>query len=283
MPDSTISIGGYAVPRLVYGTAWKEGDTSRLVELAIRQGFRGIDTANQRKHYNEAVVGEALKRQIAAGVVTRADLFLQSKFTFRAGQDDRLPYDPVAPIDRQVHQSFASSLAHLGTDYLDSFILHGPSTRSGLAAADWAAWSAMERIHANGDTRFLGVSNVNLAQLKSLCVQARIRPHFIQNRCYASQGWDRDVREFCVANGLVYQGFSLLTANRWVLNHPTMIRIAKVHGRTPAQIVFAFALALGMIPLTGTSSEKHMREDLDALNLALDATEVAQIEQLQAT
>lgn len=280
MPDRTILLDGDKVPRLLYGTAWKEDRTAPLVELAIRQGFRGIDTANQRKHYHEAAVGEAIGRQIAADTVRRADLFLQSKFTFRGGQDQRLPYDPAAPIEEQVQQSFDSSLAHLGADFLDSYILHGPSTRTGLAAADWAAWRAMEEIHTSGRTRFLGVSNVSLAQLKLLLAEARIRPTFVQNRCYASQGWDRQVREFCVANGLVYQGFSLLTANRAVLAHPELVRIANRYGRTSAQIVFAFSRAVGMIALTGTSREQHMQEDLAAISLELDATEIARIEAL---
>src|SRR5690242_708075 len=103
-------------PKILYGTAWKEDDTQRLTILALQQGFRGIDTANQRRHYHEAAVGAALAIVVADGLLSRADLFLQSKFTFRRGQDHRLPYDPDAPISVQVKQSFASSLEHLGVD-----------------------------------------------------------------------------------------------------------------------------------------------------------------------
>ena len=110
MSERTMSIDGIAAPRFLYGTAWKEDETERLVELALRQGFRGIDTANQRRHYHEAAVGRGVAAAIAAGVLTRAELFLQTKFTFRDGQDHRLPYDPAAPIAVQVEQSFASSL-----------------------------------------------------------------------------------------------------------------------------------------------------------------------------
>ncbi len=150
-----------------------------------------------------------------------------------------------------MEQSFASSLEHLGTDTIDSYVLHGPSQRAGLAAADWAAWSAMEALHDAGHVRFLGVSNVTLEQLQTLCEKARIRPRFVQNRCYAIRGWDRRVREFCTANDIVYQGFSLLTANREVLASPAMAQIAQRHGRTVSQIVFRFALDVGMIALTG--------------------------------
>src|ERR1700731_3297981 len=168
MSDRTLSIEGVQVPRFLYGTAWKEDETRRLTELALRKGFRGIDTANRRRHYLEAAVGQAVAAAVESGLVARDDLFLQTKFTFRRGQDDHLPYDPAAPIRRQVEQSLASSLEHLGTEAVDSFLLHGPSQRAGLAPDDWEAWGAMEEIHASGRARLLGVSNFSLEQLERL-------------------------------------------------------------------------------------------------------------------
>src|SRR5438132_7252776 len=176
MCERTVLIDGVQVPRFLYGTTWKEEETRRLTELALEQGFRGIDTANQRRHYHEAAVGQAISASIASGLVAREDLFLQTKFTFRDGQDHRLPYDPAAPIATQVEQSFASSLEHLHVEKIDSYVLHGPSQRDGLGRADWEAWRAMETIHDSGKARLLGVSNVDLAQLQLLCEQARIRP-----------------------------------------------------------------------------------------------------------
>jgi diketogulonate reductase-like aldo/keto reductase len=282
MTDHTLLIDGVQVPRLLYGTAWKEEQTRRLTELALRQGFRGIDTANQRRHYHEAAVGEAISASIQSGLLVRDDLFLQTKFTFRRGHDHRLPYDPAAPIPVQVEQSFAGSLEHLGTDTLDCYMLHGPSQRAGLGAADWAAWRAMEAIHDSSRTRMLGVSNVTREQLERLCEKARVRPRFVQNRCYAVRGWDRDVREFCAANGLVYQAFSLLTANRDILARSELARIAKRLERTVSQIVFRFALDAGMIALTGTTDAEHMRADLDVLNFRLEREDTELIEQLAA-
>jgi diketogulonate reductase-like aldo/keto reductase len=278
--NSALVIDGVRVPRLLYGTAWKEDDTERLTALAIAQGFRGIDTANQRRHYHEEGVGRAIAVAIGESRVARGDLFLQTKFTFRGGQDHRLPYEASAPVAVQVEQSFSGSLAHLGVDAIDSYVLHGPTMSEGLAAADWEAWRAMEAIHESGRARLLGVSNVSLDQLQELCESVRIRPRFVQNRCYAVRGWDRDVRRFCAANGIVYQGFSLLTANRAVLAHPELHRIAQRHAVTPAQLVFRFALDVGMIPLTGTTKAEHMRADLGVLNFQLRAEEVARIEML---
>jgi diketogulonate reductase-like aldo/keto reductase len=281
-PNRIVMTEGVKVPRFLYGTAWKEEQTESLTELALGEGFRGIDTANQRRHYYEAAVGQAVAAAINSGLVARSDLFLQTKFTFRDGQDHRLPYDPNAPIPMQVEQSFASSLQHLQTDVIDSYVLHGPTQHVGLGREDWDAWRAMETIHDSGRARLLGVSNVSLEQLDALCQQARIRPRFVQNRCYAVRGWDRRVRQYCKENGIVYQGFSLLTANRQVLGSPEMQRIAKGHGRAATQIVFRFALDVGMIALTGTTDAGHMRADLEVFDFQLDAKEIEQIDRIAA-
>jgi diketogulonate reductase-like aldo/keto reductase len=278
MSDGTLMTDGVRVPRFLYGTAWKEDRTRPLVEQALAAGFRGIDTANQRKHYHEAAVGEAVAAAISAGLVTRDDLFLQTKFTFRDGQDHRLPYDPAAPIATQVEQSFTSSQQHLGADVIDSYLLHGPTRRDGLYEPDWEAWRAMEALHDAGRVRLLGVSNVTLGQLRLLCEGARVRPRFVQNRCYAVRGWDRSLRTYCAANGMTYQGFSLLTANRDVLAHPEVAKIARRHGRSVPEVVFRFALDAGMVVLTGTTNADHMRADLDALNFRLDPRETELIE-----
>jgi len=274
------SIDGVRIPRFLYGTAWKEDRTQPLTELALAQGFRGIDTANQRRHYHEAAVGQGIAAAVARGLVRRDELFLQTKFTFREGQDHRLPYDPAAPIPQQVEQSFASSLEHLHTDTIDSYVLHGPSRRVGLGPDDLAAWQAMESLHAAGRARLLGVSNVTLEQLERLCEVAHVRPRFVQNRCFAVQGWDREVRAFCATSDIVYQGFSLLTANREVLAHPEMAQIVARHKRTISQIVFRFAIDVGMLPLTGTTDADHMRSDLDIFDFQLSPAEVERIESI---
>jgi diketogulonate reductase-like aldo/keto reductase len=268
-----------AVPSFIYGTAWKEDRTEALTRLALGAGFRGIDTANQRKHYFEAGVGAALKGVLLTGDISRAELFIQTKFTFLAGQDHRLPYERAAAVGKQVAQSFESSLEHLGTDYLDSYVLHGPSSRRGLQAADWQVWRAMEALVHTGKVRWLGISNASLEQLQALCADAEIQPRFVQNRCYAKTGWDREVRALCRAQGLRYQGFSLLTANRAELAGPTAQRIVQRTGRPLAQVAFRFCQLLGILPLTGTSQLEHMRLDLAAGELELLPEEVAALEQ----
>jgi len=263
-------------PTFLYGTAWKEDETERLVRLAIEAGFRGIDTANQRRHYFEAGVGAAIRNS----GVSRDELFLQTKFTYIDSQDHRLPYDPNADVSTQVRQSFASSLEHLQVDTIDSYVLHGPSRRRGLGQEDLDVWRAMEELHDSQRVRFLGVSNVALDQLELLCDHARVQPQFVQNRCYARTAWDRDVRRFCRARGILYQGFSLLTANLAELRTAAFREIVLRAGRTPAQIVFRFAQQVGMLPLTGTTNPEHMREDLAAQDFDLSPADLQRMENL---
>jgi diketogulonate reductase-like aldo/keto reductase len=269
-----------AVPDFLYGTAWKEERTAALAELALRAGFRAIDTANQRRHYFEAAIGEALAAAYRAGLVARADVFLQTKFTYPGGQDHRLPYDPQAGVSLQVAQSLASSLEHLGSDYVDSFLLHGPSSARDWMDSDVEAWQAMGKERDAGRSRFLGVSNVSRQQLEQMADAHGEPPTFVQNRCFARLGWDREVRQFCADRKIIYQGFSLLTANVEVLRHPRVAGLAVSKKASPAQIVFAFARTLGMLPLTGTCDGAHMKQDLASRELTLSAEEVRLIESL---
>lgn len=265
-------------PLMMYGTAWKEADTERLVATAIRAGFRAIDTANQRLHYFEEGVGRALAECYRAGVVRREDLFLQTKFTHARAQDQRLPYDPSAAFGEQVRQSHASSLEHLGTDHLDAYVLHGAHSADGFDDADWEVWEAMEGLVAAGSVTHLGVSNVSILDLAELYGHARIKPSFVQNRCYARDRWDRSMRDYCRSNGIVYQGFSLLTANLPLLDRPGFREIVARVNRTPSQVLFRFAVQVGMFPLTGTKTEAHMREDLAIGDFELSPADLAAIE-----
>jgi len=278
--DFSIVVAGTRVPSFLYGTAWKEDDTQRCVEDALAAGFRGIDTANQRRHYFEAGVGAAIAKSLSRGQITREDLFLQTKFTSIDGQDNRLPYDPRAPVDVQVKQSFASSLEHLQTGFIDSYVLHGPSRSRGLTSDDWSIWRAMEGLHREGKVKLLGISNVSLEQLQLLCESAKIRPAFVQNRCFARRGWDQDIRAYCRENQVIYQGFSLLTANQQIFESPRFFEIVDRVGCTPAQAVFRFALQIGMLPLTGTTDPSHMREDLDSVKFELSSEDIQTIEGL---
>ena len=252
-------------PRILYGTAWKKDDTESLVRTAILEGYRGIDTACQPKHYNEPGVGAAvcsfLDKSASDGKIARADLYLQTKFTPLSGQDPaRTPYDPQAPLAEQVRQSFAVSLRNLGTDYLDCLVLHSPlpSARQTLEV-----WRTMESLTEAGGVRQLGISNCyRLEQLVALYDSARCKPAVVQNRFYAQTGYDREIRAFCRKHGIIYQCFWTLTANPQVLSHRTVRELASKHRRTPEQVLLRYLTQNDIVPLTGTRSEAHMRQDL---------------------
>ena len=267
------SIAGVRVPKVLYGTAWKKSDTERLVRAALRVGFRGIDTACQPKHYHEPGVGAGVAASLHGGSVgggnlAREDLYLQTKFTPLPGQDPAcVPYDCKAPPQDQVRQSFAASLRNLQTDYLDGLVLHAPlpSPRQTLEF-----WQAMESLVDAGAIRQLGISNCyRLEELKGLYDTARIKPAVVQNRFHADSGYDREIRAFCHQQRIIYQSFHTLTANQHVLAHRVVTGLATKHGRTPEQILFRYLTQIEVVPLTGTRSETHMREDLDIFEFEL--------------
>lgn len=268
------------IPRFFYGTAWKETQTADLTFQALQCGFTAIDTANQRKHYFEEGVGNGIHKFLQLNSRKRDTLFIQTKFTFARGQDHRKPYDESDSFTKQVADSFASSLIHLQTEYLDSYVLHGPSHNNGLTDADFEVWNAMEKLVTDQKVKFLGISNVTAPQLSELCAHVKIKPNFVQNRCFARFGWDRQTREICERESLVYQGFSLLTANQRELASPLILALARKYNKTIPQVVFRFSQQLGMICLTGTTQTEHMRQDLNIYDFELNPDEISQIENI---
>lgn len=283
----------------LYGTAWKEDQTADCVFRALKAGYKGIDTANQRKHYFEAGVGEGLKSAYNELGLCREDLFLQTKFTYERGQDHRLPYDINATPETQVQQSFESSLEHLDTDYIDSLVLHGPDESHGITQRDLETWAAFENLRQENRVKELGISNVSLEQLQLLLDNSKVPPKYVQNRCFAETYWDREIREFCSEHDIVYQGFSLLTANSQFLCgffqetqqkvvptvefkneglHPDVKKIvARVNQPIPL-VIFKFALQAGMLPLTGTTSNENMELNLLVNCFELNPNELQTLE-----
>jgi diketogulonate reductase-like aldo/keto reductase len=259
------------MPGILYGTAWKKERTAQLVGEALRTGFRGIDTACQPKHYNEAGVGAGVAAWLAEGGA-RANLYLQTKFTPLSGQDpQRIPYDQKASLADQVAQSFQASLRNLQTSYIDALVLHSPlaTTRQTLEV-----WKAMEAIVDTGALTTLGISNCyDLAKLEALCRSARILPCVVQNRFYSETNYDMEIRAFCRERGITYQSFWTLSANPHLLASSVLIALARRHGRTPVQILFRYLSHEAVVPLTGTTSPSHMQEDLAIFEFSLSQQE----------
>ncbi len=276
--DYIITSAGIKMPKIIYGTAWKKEYTTALVETALKSGFRGIDTACQPKHYNEELVGEALLTMQQEGI-TREDVFIQTKFTPLAGQDpDNVPYDKNASLQEQVRQSFNRSKQNLYTNYIDSLVLHSP-----YDSLDdmMKVWKTMESFVDKGEVGQLGISNCySLEVLQSLYAKATIKPALVQNRFHAKTNYDKDIRQWCYSQHMVYQSFWSLTANPDILSSAILGSLCQKYQKSPAQIWFAFLREQQIVPLIGTCDSKHMSEDVESLHISLEHHEVKQIQTL---
>lgn len=263
------------IPPLMYGTAWKAAQTADLVESALRAGFRGIDTACQPKHYNEAGVGDGIKRIVSEGM-KREDLYIQTKFTPLGGHDPlRIPYDPQASLEDQVSQSFGVSCRNLGVSYLDALVLHSPLFPY---AHLLKVWRAMEKIALSGGTLRLGISNCYDEELfLRLYEDAEVKPSILQNRFYDQSAYDKELREICKDRGIVYQSFWSLTANPHLLRSTPVTDAASRYGVTSAQVFYRFLNRMGIVPLIGTTSVEHMHEDLAIFDFDLEDREIEAI------
>lgn len=263
-------------PKILYGTAWKKEKTAELVEQAVLAGFRGIDTACQPKHYEEPGVGKALRSLESQGV-SRKEIFIQTKFTPLNGQDPkRIPYDPKATLKVQVNQSFQTSQKNIGSDFIDSLVLHSPLAKMEQTIE---VWRAMESLCKEKVVGQIGISNCyHLDTLKFLYKNAEIKPSVLQNRFYQETNYDKHLRKFCIENKITYQSFWTLSANDHILNDTRFKSIARECKKTEAQILFRYLTLIGIVPLTGTRSKTHMDEDLEIFNFNLSDKQMQTID-----
>jgi diketogulonate reductase-like aldo/keto reductase len=205
--------------------------------------------------------------------IEREALYLQTKFTPVSSQDpEQMPYDKSAPLKIQVAQSFAQSQKNLQTDYVDGLILHSPLASH---AQTMEAWTAMEAIHQAGGARQLGISNCyDLSVMQALYADARVKPALVQNRFYKETGYEVDMRRWCASHGVIFQSFWSLTANEHILTSATLRDLAEQYYKNPAQIFFRYLTQTGVVPLTGTSSVQHMRDDLDIFEFTLTTNDL---------
>ncbi|MCO4794818.1 MAG: aldo/keto reductase [Bacteriovoracaceae bacterium] len=255
--------------KLIYGTAWKKERTAELVELALRTGFRGVDTACQPKHYNEPGVGEG----IANSGINRSDLFIQTKYTSVRGQDpDNIPYDPSSPLETQIKKSLETSLKNLKTDYLDSLVMHSPMD---TFEETLEGWKVMEQFVTDGKVKQLGISNCySYDFFVDLFEKVDQKPAVLQNRFYADSGYDINLRKFCLDNNVTYQSFWTLSANPHLLEHKILTDLATKNSVTPAVVLYRSLSEIGVVPLCGTTSSKHMSEDLNLMEFDLNKDDI---------
>lgn len=262
------------IPALVYGTAWKKEATSDLVYQALGNGFAGVDTACQPKHYREDLVGAGMRRALAEDKHKRSDMYIQTKYTSLSGQDpDNIPYDPMSSITEQVKASVAVSLRHLRTSesessaaddesYLDALVLHSP-----LKTIDetMEAWHILEQYVPN-KIRSLGVSNCTIHTLMDIYERANIKPAVVQNRFYLNTRFDIGLRKFCREKSIIYQSFWTLTANPRLVYSAEVGSLANQLGISKQAALYAMVLGLGnTVILDGTKKVQTMKDDHAAL------------------
>ena len=272
------SLSEVNIPLQIYGTAWKKERTADLVEQALEKGFRGIDTACQPRHYNEPLVGEGIQRAYEKGL-KRSDLFIQTKFTPFGGQDpDDCPYDPNLSIEDQIEKSLRVSLKNLHTDYLDSLVLHSP-------LKNWEenqkGWRVLESFIEEGLVKQIGISNCyEPSFFKRLFEEAKIKPSVLQNRFYEETGHDKELRDFCNEQGVYYQSFWTVNANKNIWQDSFVNELSEKLGKTPIQIYFRALIHEKIHPLYGTTNTQHMEEVMDLFSFSLDKEDCDKIRKL---
>lgn len=257
-----------SLPKIIYGTAWKKEATTALVVSAVLHGFRAIDTACQLKHYEEGLVGKALQLLRDEHGIKREDLFIQTKYTSIGGQDKSkpLPYNPADSITRQIQSSFQESLKNLGTTYLDSYILHSPLPTLDLTLE---AWRTLMQLQDSGKVKLIGVSNMyDVEVLKALGNERKVQ--VVQNRWHEGNQWDREVVRYCKANGIFYQSFWTLTGAGSLLSNKSVLALAKATGSSTAQVIYKMAQLYSVVPISGTTNEQHMKDDVEIENKSFD-------------
>ena len=249
---------GVRIPQLGLGVWQVEpAETQRVVEDAFELGYRHIDTAQM--YGNEAGVGAAL----AASGLARDDVFVTSKLNNNRHERD----DALASFDR--------TLAALGSEYVDLFLIHWPLP----AVGDFVdTWRAMEEIYESGRARAIGVSNFHQHHLDRIAAEASVTPAVNQIECYPYLTQDA-LRAYDTEHGIVTEVWSPLGSGT-VLGDETLARIAAAHGVSPAQATIRWHLQRGDVVFPKSTHKDRLAQNLDVFGFTLTADEVDEISAL---
>ncbi|CDY74837.1 2,5-diketo-D-gluconic acid reductase [Caballeronia glathei] len=267
--------GGGRMPAVGFGTLISDAATTiSATRDALEAGYRHFDCAE--RYRNEREVGEALRAGLAAGGITRTDIFVTTKLWNSNHRPER------------VERAFDASLERLGIDYLDLYLIHtpfafqpgdeqDPRDENGSVIYDKGVtlldtWRAMEDLVDRGRCRAIGLSDISLNQLRPLYESARIKPAVVQVEAHPYLP-ETELLEFCEENGVVFLAFAPLGhgIRPGPLEDPVISRIAARIGKTPAQVLLAWALQRGGALLTTPKTAARARENFDISALPADA------------
>jgi 2,5-diketo-D-gluconate reductase A len=252
---------GVEIPQLGYGV-WQvsDDDAERAVSVALEVGYRSVDTA--KLYFNETGVGRAIK----ASGIPRDELFITTKLW-----NDEHDYDAAL-------RAFDASLARLGLDVVDLYLIHWPVPKQDKYLD---AWRALEKIYAEGRARAIGVSNFTEANLRRLLEtsgvvpalnQVELSPHLAQ----------APLRAFHAEHGIATEAWSPLGSGKGLLDEPLLARIGAKHGRTPAQVVIRWHLQIGNVVIPKSVTPSRIRENFQVFDFTLDDDDLAGIVTLDA-
>ncbi len=251
---------GVEIPQLGFGVFQvPPEDTRTVVENALEAGYRHIDTAGA--YGNEKGVGEA----IAASGIPREDLFVTTKlWNSQQGYDSALA-------------GFESSLGRLGLEKVDLYLIHWPMPTEDLFVDTWRAF---ERIHEEGGSRTIGVSNFRVDDLERLEEEASTRPTVNQIELHP---WlqQAELRQWHAEHGVATEAWSPLAKSRH-LDDETIVSIASAHGKSPAQAILRWHIQLDNIVFPKSVTPERIRENIDIFDFELSAEEMARIEGLES-
>ncbi|MET9931289.1 MULTISPECIES: aldo/keto reductase [unclassified Streptomyces] len=243
---------GTEIPQIGFGVFQVPDDgTTTAVAHALDAGYRSVDTATV--YGNEAGVGRAL----AASGIARDELYVTTKL-WNADQG----YDATL-------RAFDDSLARLGLDHVDLYLIHWPAPARDLYVD---TWRAIGTLVADGRVRTAGVSNFNPAHLERLLDSGGPVPAVNQIELHPGLQ-QRELRALHAAHGIATEAWSPL-AQGAVLADPVVTGIADRHGKSPAQVVLRWHLQLGNIVIPKSVTPARIRENLDVLDFALSPEEM---------
>lgn len=268
LTDHFTLANGVEIPAIGFGT-WQIPDGAAAydsVSAALAAGYRHIDTA--RAYGNEASVGRA----IADSGIPRNEVFVTTKL----------------PAEVKDHPgtvaSFEESLAALGTDFVDLYLIHAPwpwtEVGADHSAGNAEAWRAMEELHRAGRARAIGVSNFEVADLEKLIAGATVKPHVNQIKFYIGNT-QSDITDYCQASGILIEGFSPLATGS-ILGHPGVQSIADNYGKTVAQLSIRYVVQKGVLPLPKTTTPSRMVENAD-IDFTITPEDMATLDGLSNT
>ncbi|WP_199546119.1 aldo/keto reductase [Streptomyces sp. N35] len=252
VPTITLN-NGVAMPQLGFGV-WQvpDAEATQAVATALEAGYRSIDTA--AVYGNEEGTGKAL----AASGIAREELFVTTKlWNSEQGHDSTL-------------RAFDTSLAKLGLDYVDLYLIHWPLPSKDLYVD---TYKAFEKIYESGRAKAIGVSNFTVETMERLLGETSVVPVINQIELHP-QLQQAELRALHAKHAIATEAWSPLGSGKGLLDVPTIVAIAQKHGRTPAQIVLRWHLQVGNVVIPKSVTPSRIAENIDVFDFELDAEDL---------